>query len=271
MRVVTRRPGPLLAPFVEVLWHFESEGTLAHAHERALPTGRMQLLVDLDGDTLRWWEGPALDRERTSRGSAISGVRDHAIRLATAGQRAVAGVAFRAGGAAPFLRAPASSLRGAHVCLADLWGRDGALLRDRMLDRATADARLAVLEDVLVARFDRERIPDARVARALAILRTGRGLPSLRAGLGSDERRFVASFATSVGVTPKRYARLARFGELLGQLARGSRPSWAGLAASCGYFDQAHMIAEFRAFAGMTPTHYRARSRGEPHHAPLDP
>ena len=33
-------------------------------------------------------------------------------------------------------------------------------------------------------------------------------------------------------------------------------PAGADAAADCGYFDQAHMIAEFRALAGMTPTQY---------------
>ncbi|MAC27483.1 MAG: hypothetical protein CMH59_13550 [Myxococcales bacterium] len=42
------------------------------------------------------------------------------------------------------------------------------------------------------------------------------------------------------------------------------------MAAEAGYADQAHLIREFRALTGMTPTAYAARPPGDVNHALLE-
>ncbi len=44
---------------------------------------------------------------------------------------------------------------------------------------------------------------------------------------------------------------------------------WADVAAEHGYTDQAHLIHDFRALTGITPTAYRPRSVEERNHVPL--
>lgn len=62
-------------------------------------------------------------------------------------------------------------------------------------------------------------------------------------------------FLDSVGVPPKRLARIVRFTNALRTLERltlGNRG--ARTAADYGYADQAHFVRDFRAFAGCSPT-----------------
>lgn len=72
-----------------------------------------------------------------------------------------------------------------------------------------------------------------------------------------SERHLRRLFRETVGVGPKTFARLARFRHALGTARDWSRKSarvnWAGLATAAGYYDQAHLIAEFRLIAGVTP------------------
>jgi AraC-like DNA-binding protein len=74
-----------------------------------------------------------------------------------------------------------------------------------------------------------------------------------------------------VGLTPKQFARVRRFRTVLRRTRRESsqqphqRVNWALLAADCGYYDQAHLIKDFQAFAGVCPNAYlRARSEHSP-------
>jgi methylphosphotriester-DNA--protein-cysteine methyltransferase len=80
-------------------------------------------------------------------------------------------------------------------------------------------------------------------------------------------KRFIRHFQQVVGITPKRFARVRRFGRVLQSIELGRPVDWSGVAATCGYFDQAHLIQEFREFSGMNPTLYRPRAQGDRNHA----
>jgi AraC-like DNA-binding protein len=69
--------------------------------------------------------------------------------------------------------------------------------------------------------------------------------------LGVSERSLRRSFGEAVGMSPKAFAKLARFHRAL--RAAREHGSWARIAAGAGYYDQAHLIADFRAIAGVTP------------------
>jgi AraC-like DNA-binding protein len=47
-----------------------------------------------------------------------------------------------------------------------------------------------------------------------------------------------------------------RFQRALERIDECDPPRWVDLAFQCGYFDQSHMIREFRELAGCTPEEY---------------
>ena len=72
-------------------------------------------------------------------------------------------------------------------------------------------------------------------------------------GAGVSRRHLTRVFRQIIGVSPKRYCRLARFQSGLGLAGVGSGVQWARVAAELGYADQSHMIAEFRELSSLTP------------------
>ena len=97
--------------------------------------------------------------------------------------------------------------------------------------------------------------PDRRVDAAVAtIIRSGGRTPieEVTAESGISRQHLARAFAYHVGVSPKTFARVMRFRRAI-ELAQAGQERWVDLAGELGYFDQSHMISEFREFAGDTP------------------
>jgi AraC-like DNA-binding protein len=236
-------PPPPLAGFVDFLW--ESRSYLReHRAERILPTGVMDLVIDLAPDD-------------TGCGT-ISGARATFFLLDTSRPREFIGARFRIGRGFVFF-GPAGTLRDLRVPLEALWGRAAVELRERLDGVAPGAARFGVLERFLLRRLDREQQPHPAVRHALMRLRRSHGSASiglLAEECGLSRRRFIEIFRDQVGLTPKLFGRLRRFRRCLAAIGAAQEVDWADLAIACGYSDQPHLIHDFRVFTGLTPSVY---------------
>ncbi len=75
---------------------------------------------------------------------------------------------------------------------------------------------------------------------------------------GRTARQLERQFRALAGVTPKGYARRARFEQARDRLWAAPATRLSELAAACGYADQAHLTREFAAFAGVPPGRWAA-------------
>jgi AraC-like DNA-binding protein len=257
MLYVSRVPAAPLESSIASIWFCENEPR-PFALERVLPTGAAQLIVNLKEDRTRIYQpGPT---EQTS-GTVLTGVASRYTLIDTAEQECVAGVAFRPGGTTSFFGLPACEMRDTVIPLEFLWGRSRAVeLRQRLLEAPTAAARLDTLERTMLDAWNSARLHPA-VSFGLSEFEQRPDIVRIAevadcAGLST--KRFIEHFKASVGVAPKRYCRILRFQRSLAQAEAGRRVEWTRIALAAGYFDQAHFIHDFRAFAGITPTGYEA-------------
>lgn len=123
---------------------------------------------------------------------------------------------------------------------------------------------------MLLARAVRPLTADPALRLAIAALEQDVPVATVGERLGLSPRRLIDTFSAKVGMTPKRFARVRRFQRVLAAITTANPPPWAELALQCGYFDQAHLIHEFRAFSGLHPTAYAARGPGGHNHVILD-
>jgi AraC-like DNA-binding protein len=257
---ITAAPRGPLSELVESIWLYAGEAP-DHARDRRLPTGGVDLVVSL-GDHSAYAD------------VVVSGPYTHAFVLDTADQRDTLGVAFKVGGAAALFGLPLDELCNLHVPLAELWGSGASELRECVLAAPTPKAKVETAERMLSARLARvSRPPHPAVGRAAARIEAGPercAIAELSEALGMSRRRLAQVFRADIGMTPKAYQRLQRFRQALVRIEDATRVGWVGFALDRGYYDQAHLINEFRAHSGLTPPEYRASRAGSfVNHVPI--
>jgi AraC-like DNA-binding protein len=221
----------------------------------AIPRPEIQLVVRFGPSTRTGLDVHAMGVGRTVH-------RKH-IR---SGQRAVT-ARLRLGVAEAVLGVPASAIAGRIVALEDLWG----VAATRRLYERLAVARDAVGAAAILESAIAERLACANGHRAGAQLAldaadrlTSANVSAVALELGVSERHLRRVFRETVGVSPKAFAKLTRFHRALRAAREHDQANWANIAIAAGYYDQAHLIADFRTIAGVTPRALLGELRAAP-------
>ena len=255
------KPKPPLAKFVDSFWLYEGQ-VAGLKSERILPTGTLELVVNLRQNELRFYDAERPENCSRFSGAIVSGA--HGRVLTPAEENLIIGVHFRPGGAFPFLGLPAGELCDTHVDLETLWGLSACRVREALCEARTSAERFQLLEQALLRRLCHGAEQHYAVSAALEMFGKNQGGPIVREAakdLGLSQRRFIQVFKAEVGMTPKLFSRIQRFQQTRTLIQQNPTPNWAGLALDLGYFDQSHLIREFLEFSGLSPTDYLSRHK----------
>ncbi len=253
-------PDPRLRGYVGSYCSYD-ERTGSFARRRELPSDRVVLIVNLGRPIRVLARGGDADWTVQPDGF-LAGLSDtYAVTETRGAQRGVQ-VDLTAVGAHLLLRLPMHEVTGRVVTLEELLGRSGALLREVVAEADGWEGRFAALDAFFVDRLDQARSPVPNVTRALGRLRETGGamrVGALAAELGCSRRHLVAQFREQVGVPPKLLARILRFERAVALVDDAAPMGWAEIAATCGYYDQAHLVRDFRQFTGSAPGDFARR------------
>jgi AraC-like DNA-binding protein len=158
------------------------------------------------------------------------------------------------------LGVPMDELACRTVAFGDVWG--DLRLIERLREAPSWEARFDLLDAVLAARLETAPPLAPELDGAWRRLVASAGavpVAELAREAGWSRRHFTARFTRAAGLPPKTFARVLRFQRAKELLARPGGPSLSEIALDCGYYDQAHLNRDFRAFAGCTPTELTAR------------
>jgi AraC-like DNA-binding protein len=255
MEFRVHRPAFPLSQYVELIWRTTTVAAPG-GRQRVYPDGAMGLFIDLDKPVASF---STEDEDYSVRAPLLAGPWSRSFFVDASERTSAVGVVFRPGGASRFFPIRADELHNADVALSDLDSGEADRLLNDVCASADATAQFLAVEQFLKGRLrDATPIHPAVTYSVDQLWRVGgvRRVGEIQRQTGLSHTRFIQLFRAHVGLTPKLFCRIRRFRALLDRIRQGMPVNWAELAADCGYYDQAHLIRDFRAFAGLTPGEY---------------
>ena len=240
--------------YVELIW--VARGGSDATPSKVLPNGVVELIINL-GDRQK-----IIDRDNPSKIHSynkcwIAGLQHSYIIIQSQTDTNLVGIRFRPGGAFPFFGLPMSELSD-QVLEHDLvlrWQIES--LRDELWHAASADRQFAIIEQFLLNRFPFHYSHHPAVSFLLHAFsrREPIHISDHIRRTGYSHKHIAALFHRHVGTTPKYLVRIARFQQAI-RLIKDIPVDWQDITHTLHYYDQSHLIADFRLFAGCTPSHY---------------
>jgi AraC-like DNA-binding protein len=244
-------PQSPLNNFVECFWALESDALIAEQKtERIFPDGCVEVILNFAEPFAQHDD----DSTRVQPRNFIVGQMTRPISISPTGPVQLIGIRFHPGGTTPFFRLPMNELTNQVVELGSFARTLEAKLLSEAVHLPELKDKVAALQKALLGIL-RDTRSDFGLLRIAARIIESSGMVAVddlakKAGLSS--RQLERRFLFEVGVGPKLLSRILRFQQVF-RAVDANEPAWPKIAVDCGYYDQAHLIKDFRQFAHETP------------------
>lgn len=242
-------PAPL-DQIVRCFWFLRGKLDGAPAPQTIVPDGRIEIVLHVaepfarvDGDGAAHVQSEVV----------VSGQLTSPIKVIPRGATDIVGIRFRTAGTHAVIRAPLTELTDQVGDLTALSKPLASALHAAAARHETPMARMAALSEVLSKFIARDVDPVANAAvRALDSADLPR-VDTVARMLGVSTRTVERKLAHHAGLAPSLLRRVIRFRRAFHALDNASAGTWSKVAIDSGFFDQAHLIRDFRQFAGAPP------------------
>jgi AraC-like DNA-binding protein len=252
-------PAPALRQFVQhyLLVHVRYDGKDPSQAMKPMPPAPQQCLYFYPRGGMRTFHHKE-NKFIALPNSILVGPQVSRLDLHFPAEHLVVCAAFWPGGLHRLLGVPVAEMLDYSVESRALLGPALSEVEARLAEAPDYATMLAVVEAYLLQMLRRLRPHTERpIDRLLPLLlpsgRLGASLDHLAAEACLSPRQFERNFMARVGLSPKMFARIARFDRAFRLKERVSGLDWLAVAVQCGYYDYRHLLRDFREFAGTTP------------------
>lgn len=181
------------------------------------------------------------------------------IEIQPNGKIGLISIRFSAQGAYHFFGLPMKEIANGIVDLKLVWNNLAKEIEERIVESNNTEQRISRIQKYLLMQLLKNGQVDLTVDYCLNLIYSTNGqirVEDLSTKTGISNRQLVRKFNNCIGVSPKEFSRIIKFIGSLNYLKQNQKTNLAEAAHSCGYYDQAHFIHDFKEHAGITPSQF---------------
>jgi AraC-like DNA-binding protein len=260
MKVSFTPPESQLAPFVAVIWIFESSVGIPSADGRIIvPDGRAKIIVPYRNSLCAAVNDSLM--HASEQQIFLVGIQSNPVVIGpTATQTSTIGIELTPKGFYHLFHLSMHEIANQMVSFDELFGPWGARLQTMLGDAESPQEQIRLLQTALTHLLHKNVRDYALLDHTLDMLVQTHGVirvDELADHIGYTKRYLDRLFKEHVGVSPKSLASIMRFQRCYQIWMQQTSPTtyWDNVRAY--YYDQSHFIKEFKRFTGFTPQRYR--------------
>lgn len=250
------KPSSFLAPYIKMYWTFENVLNPGEkCIQRIIPNGLPEIIFYLE-------DIPEIltEKRHLKSHSMISGQKNDYYDLVISGKTKLFSIIFEPFGLPVFFDMPVSEIFNRSVPLRFIVGPRLDELEDLLYKTKHPEEQQMIVEKFLFQQLiKKQNYQLGRISESIKRMNLSGGgnpVPQLASHVCLSRKQYERTFNDLVGISPKQFLRVIRF-----QRALFGRQNHPGLkltefACDAGYFDQSHMISEFKQFSGLTPKQF---------------
>ncbi|MCL2727684.1 MAG: helix-turn-helix domain-containing protein [Bacteroidales bacterium] len=253
-------PSSILAPYIKRFWAIENSLDQGEkCIQRITPTGLTELLFYF---TTR----PKIltNNKYLSHNVALYGHQNDFYDMELTGDLSVFSIVFQPQGLMQFFKFPLHEICNQNVPLQYITNRQTCRdLEEKMGQATTFHQRVHIAERYLwsLLKTDFADFEFQRIDHIVELIRQSFGsvpISQMASEACLSRRQFERVFAQQVGISPKQYLKIIRFQYAIFQKQQNADLDMIDLLYQSGYFDQSHLISDFKSLCGLTPKQYFA-------------
>ncbi|MDD4002015.1 MAG: helix-turn-helix transcriptional regulator [Bacteroidales bacterium] len=261
------KPCSLLEPFIKYYWILDYESRVVEPI-RVIPYGCVQFTFYL-GERINSL-GSNNDSSYKDQ-AVVTGQISSFFDVVPQGKIRLITIVFKPFGAKPFFDFPIFEIQNNIIPIKDINNKEWLDLENRLGDCVDNKSIVSCLENNLLKKLEKNTlfnsyssINNERIMLAINRIDDSKGTINIK-DLSSlaclSDKQFNRIFADYVGMNPKNFLRIIRYQSFLLKLQNSNIKAtkavdFLDLVYDCGYYDQSHLINNFKEFTGYTPKEY---------------